>query len=423
MKKLVALLLVCAGLTMMAGVPEVNHGILLKNPVMKRMLPGGGHSSLGISSSQMPGARICFLHLYNWQANPVEEADPFRTGGWLTNAVDGENGYLILEDGILDEVSQPIKVDYSANTVTLEVTNNEPFGTIAGDTETTTAGGNVITVETTSYYYVVNEAWLLNQGPLADVQGIILDDGTIEIADGFAYYIETVKVTTITGKGTTQVMTDTTRTATSLLRDTKLVKPNGKHEYVNESNGQTRIQDVYIRQSGDTVYVMNLYGYGWGENYMVLGEDGNVTYPGQPLRDLVDATYPDGDGVWYNMTYSGGTLTPGNVGSVTPDEITWGLTTPSDNDGRWYGWYDNRLYYTDGNTFVLPITSLRGDVNRDGAVTIGDVTTLIDHLLSSDYDESDEFSPINADANLDESISIGDVTTIIDYLLSGNWPD
>ena len=66
---------------------------------------------------------------------------------------------------------------------------------------------------------------------------------------------------------------------------------------------------------------------------------------------------------------------------------------------------------------------LRGDVNRDGSVTIGDVTDLIDHLLSSDLEEGEHFSPDNADTNLDESISIGDVTALIDFLLSGAWPE
>ena len=66
---------------------------------------------------------------------------------------------------------------------------------------------------------------------------------------------------------------------------------------------------------------------------------------------------------------------------------------------------------------------LRGDVNKDGDVTISDVTALIDALLSGNLDEAEDFSPDNADANLDDSISIGDVTTIIDYLLSHNWPE
>ncbi len=62
---------------------------------------------------------------------------------------------------------------------------------------------------------------------------------------------------------------------------------------------------------------------------------------------------------------------------------------------------------------------LKGDVNKDGYVTISDVTTLIDHLLSGDFEESDQFSPVNADVFEDNAVSIADVTTLIDMLLSG----
>ena len=60
---------------------------------------------------------------------------------------------------------------------------------------------------------------------------------------------------------------------------------------------------------------------------------------------------------------------------------------------------------------------MRGDVNGDDAVTIKDVTVLIDLLLSGAE------APATADCNLDESVTIKDVTVLIDYLLSGNWPE
>lgn len=63
-------------------------------------------------------------------------------------------------------------------------------------------------------------------------------------------------------------------------------------------------------------------------------------------------------------------------------------------------------------------TSLIGDVNGDGEVKIGDVTALINYLLSNDA------SGINlqaADCNQDGDIKIGDVTVLINYLLAGNW--
>ena len=58
-----------------------------------------------------------------------------------------------------------------------------------------------------------------------------------------------------------------------------------------------------------------------------------------------------------------------------------------------------------------------GDVNYDGAVTIADVTSLIDYLLGTTP------KPFNADAadvDLDGQVSIGDVTALIDRLLTGN---
>ena len=61
-----------------------------------------------------------------------------------------------------------------------------------------------------------------------------------------------------------------------------------------------------------------------------------------------------------------------------------------------------------------------GDCDGDGKITIGDVTTLIDYLLSESAPISSEEA---ADCDCDGKITIGDVTTLIDYLLSGEWPE
>jgi hypothetical protein len=122
---------------------------------------------------------------------------------------------------------------------------------------------------------------------------------------------------------------------------------------------------------------MNLYGYGYGESYMELHSDGTVDYPGQPLLDVDNALNPAGD--WYNTDGS----SMGNQGNVTPAAITWGLTVPGNNAGAVAaGWRDNRLYFTDGSSFVVPGGGIRGDVNQDGNVSIADVTALIDLLLA-----------------------------------------
>ena len=68
--------------------------------------------------------------------------------------------------------------------------------------------------------------------------------------------------------------------------------------------------------------------------------------------------------------------------------------------------------------FTAKVDYMRGDVNGDGQVKIGDVTALINYLLSSDA------SAINlqaADTNQDGQIKIADVTALINYLLSGAW--
>ena len=109
----------------------------------------------------------------------------------------------------------------------------------------------------------------------------------------------------------------------------------------------------------------------------------------------------------------------------TADHILYGCTNLVGGQGTVYDAYHFDITYAhiDGGSanpgyFTEKPTALRGDVNGDNNVSIGDVTALIDYLLSGDA------SSINldaADCNQDNGVSIGDVTTLIDYLLSGTW--
>ena len=190
-------------------------------------------SITGLGANVMTGDRICFLHPYKIVdgANGVKQAepcDPLNIGGWVVTLVNnGQDGYMTIEGGLIDDVALPIKVN--GNVVTLEATN-EPFASISGS-KTSGSSAYSVRVDSTLNYYLVNEAWALSQSNLADVQGSILADGSIEIADGFAYYFENVKTTTITINGQSRVTTDTQRWVSMIYRDTKLVAPNGKHEY------------------------------------------------------------------------------------------------------------------------------------------------------------------------------------------------
>ena len=76
-----------------------------------------------------------------------------------------------------------------------------------------------------------------------------------------------------------------------------------------------------------------------------------------------------------------------------------------------------RVYITE--LTEVAAAGLRGDVNNDGDVNIGDVTTLIDYLLNP----ATVINAANADVTLEGDINIGDVTALIDYLLSNAWPE
>lgn len=62
---------------------------------------------------------------------------------------------------------------------------------------------------------------------------------------------------------------------------------------------------------------------------------------------------------------------------------------------------------------ILPIEDV-GDVNGDGNINIGDVTSLINYLLGGESDRV-----YYADVNLDGNVNINDVTTLINRLLRG----
>ena len=178
---------------------------------------------------------------------------------------------------------------------------------------------------------------------------------------------------------------------------------------------------VYMFQYDDsTVIVYNLFGLGSTFNAIFINEDGTMSLPGQAL--FYD---PDLNDDFCNYSLVNDTLMLGNTGLAAPDGMTWDVTVPHGLDNSYPGYFDNnRLYFTDGNQFILPVAFLRGDVNRDRKVSIADVTSLINSLLTEVYDNSAHFSTEAADVNQDGKFSIGDVTTLINYLLSGSWgPD
>ncbi len=420
MRRLFILLCVCAGMTLLAGVP-VDRSSVVKSAQIERP---AFHRAPVLSAGNVSGARICLMHLWDWTEDAmghvtVSANDPYYAGGWTTN-IATVGGKMTFVGGLaMYPVDQPFVVNGA--TVTLEV-GDEPFATVSGS-KTTTAGGVTTTVDSTLYYYVVNEDWLVNYGDLADVHGIIRNDGSIIINEGFAYYIEHEVTTTVTVNGKSQTFTDSSFEISLLIRDMKLLPPNGIHEYT-DNNGVTHTVDVYIHQSDDIVYVTNLWGLGWEEDYMVIAEDGVMTFPGQTIGDISDAQNPAGTGLWYNGD-SNGNL--GNTGTATPQMITWALTVPTDNASTWPAWTNNKLYYTDGSTFVIGNPVLRGDVDGNGVIGMDDLTALIKYLVGSFGPDDIYFANAAAcdsmTGDASEVVGMDDLTALISYLVYNQWPD
>ena len=76
------------------------------------------------------------------------------------------------------------------------------------------------------------------------------------------------------------------------------------------------------------------------------------------------------------------------------------------------------LEYTGTAELVLPFSASKpGDVNRDGNVTIADVTALVDIILGKDPGPNYTYDHEAANVNGDSDITIADVTALVDIIL------
>ena len=117
---------------------------------------------------------------------------------------------------------------------------------------------------------------------------------------------------------------------------------------------------------------------------------------------------------------------------VSLNKVNWANSITLDPTGENYyvrlkntatiGYYEGQLTASVGNKQVFAdvegtVQARLGDVNKDGSVTISDVTALIDYLLGGDASSIDLSA---ADVNGDQGVTISDVTALIDMLLSGS---
>ena len=156
-----------------------------------------------------------------------------------------------------------------------------------------------------------------------------------------------------------------------------------------------------------------LFAYVWVEEegtsvrfqFQTKGEEGSAIYDESRFEIDGNMVFSFGTYASEGWAIQTSTLSPGS------HLLTWSYNKDSSVNPE-------GDYFAIKAVELIPPAAKRGDVNRDGNVTIADVTVLIDYLLSGDD------TGINLDAancNDDSTVSIADVTALIDYLLSGSW--
>ena len=80
--------------------------------------------------------------------------------------------------------------------------------------------------------------------------------------------------------------------------------------------------------------------------------------------------------------------------------------------------YENKAFLVDGGQTTI-LLAKPGDVNRDGKVTIADVTALVNIILGK-ATEADNYDMVAADVNCDEKTTIADVTALVNIILGKN---
>ena len=187
--------------------------------------------------------------------------------------------------------------------------------------------------------------------------------------------------------------------------------------------------------------------FGYNENMQLIGKDPssyNANYPNkytiEEWVELINIELVAGRPIPYHDMYEGHAWVLDGIDAEGKVHMNWGF------NGRFNGWFeidalvfhpygDDEVWdFSEGSNggnemiigcypydgYVIPGTGgdvVAHDVNKDGKLSIADVTALIDYLLGGDGSAIDVEA---ANVNGNDGVTIADVTALIDILLSGN---
>ena len=113
----------------------------------------------------------------------------------------------------------------------------------------------------------------------------------------------------------------------------------------------------------------------------------------------------------------------GQAGEIFSVTLTASSSIPT---GTYQGRFHNLVFANTDRQEVNPLdstfeievgTSLNGDVNGDGQITIADVTALVNIILGKDNAEPHLYDHEAADVNGDGTVTIADVTALVNRIL------
>lgn len=192
-------------------------------------------------------------------------------------------------------------------------------------------------------------------------------------------------------------------------------------EDFNIAPGETSTVSIFLdNENAYTAFQTDIY---MPEGLTIEQEDGEYIFDltSRKARDHNIASQLQADGAIRVMSYSPGIKAySGNSGPL----VTFMVTADNDFTGPAAIQMKTillittagvELSFADEECMVNTSTSsLKGDVDGDGEVSISDVSALIDYLLNG---EAENFNAANADVDEDNEIAIADVTALIDMLL------
>lgn len=378
MKKFLALMFVCAGLTAMAVTPQVNNVKVMqgkpnKTVVNKAAMPQNRVMSqqqtnkmMADYSKSLPGffaqhnltpndnqllkkapRRVtedallasnplfsALTYGYDSQGDSLALTYPVFTGFWNIDVAKGENENEYNYYAWYTQIPNVVTIDLANNTAEMQA------GVMTGWhwADTTSQGNNAYVInDTIEYLLLLDAKSLLNGTEESNIPGVVYDDGSIHFTEPWCIYaIDFVTKTTHNPRTGDSVEQDTVEgLVTDFLGDTWFMTPNGVHTFDVATSSYNN--DVYMFQDSTTAYVWNLwaaFGFGYRNNEINLNEeDGTAVFPVQPVgyEDMSswEEQYPQytfGDTFFsFNYDASADEFSEDDVqGTVTNSTITWG---------------------------------------------------------------------------------------------------